>query len=135
MVDGERRAEGESVVCSVWRPRPIRFGFGGVVSISDRSAASLADSKARGLFDGVDGAARRSQRLDRFEGGVAVGVGIPTAEAGLGRNARSRIRRASWFVSAVRPATLAEMLRKEPGDGVLTLFQRLVFSKKQTTEN
>jgi hypothetical protein len=130
VVDGEGQAEGGSVLCSVWRSRPPRFASGGVVSIP-----SLAGSKTRGFFEGVDGAARPSQRFDRFEGGVAVGVGAATAGAGLGRYARSRTRRARWFVSAVRPATFAETLRKAPDDGVLTFFQRLVFSKKQTTEN
>jgi hypothetical protein len=135
MVNGEGEVEDESVLCSVSRSRPPRFGFGGVVTISEASAASLAGSKTRGLFEGVDGAARPSQRLERFEGGVAVGVGAATAEAGRGRYARSRTRRARWFVSAVRPASFAETLRKAPGGGVLTFFQRLVFSKKQTTEN
>jgi hypothetical protein len=40
-------------------------------------------SKTRSLFEGVDGVARPSQRVDRFEGGVAVGVSGATAEAGL----------------------------------------------------
>src|SRR4051812_18708024 len=63
--------------------------------------------------------------FDRFEGGVVIGVGVATAEAGLG----------GWFVSVVQPATFAEMLRKAPNGGVLTFFQRLIFSKKQATEN
>ena len=135
MVDGEGRAEGELVLCSVLRSLPPRFGSGGVLSISDGSAASLAGSKTRSLFEGVDGAARPSQRLDCFEGGVAVEVGVAAAEAGLGRYARSRTRRARWFVPAVRPATFAVTLRKVPDGGVLTSVQMLVFSKKQTTEN
>jgi hypothetical protein len=122
MVDGEGRAEGGYVVCSVWRSHPPRFGSGGAVSISDGSATSLAGSKTRGLFEGVGGAARPSQRPDRFEGGVAAGVGAAMAEADLGRNARSRTRRARWFVSAVRPATFAVTLRKVPNSGVLTFF-------------
>lgn len=92
IVDREGPADGESVVSSVWRSRLPRFGSGGVVSISDGSPASLAGSKTRGLFEGVDGAARPSQRLDRFEGGVVVGVGVVTVEVGLGRYARSRTR-------------------------------------------
>jgi hypothetical protein len=135
VVDGEGWSESESLLCFVWRSRLARFGSGGVVSISEASAASLASSKTRGLFEGVDGAARPSQRLDIFEGGVAVGVGGATVEAGRGRYARSRTRRAKWFVSTVRPASFAEMLRKAPDGGVLVFFQRLVFSKKQTTEN
>jgi len=38
-------------------------------------------------------------------------------------------------VVAVRPATFVVTLRKVPGGGVLTLSQRLVVSKKQSTEN
>ena len=38
-------------------------------------------------------------------------------------------------MSAVRPANFAVTLRKAPGGGVFTFSQRLVFSKKQTTEN
>jgi hypothetical protein len=42
-------------------------------------------SETRGLFEGVDGVALPSQRLDRFDDGVAVGVGVVTAKGGLGR--------------------------------------------------
>jgi hypothetical protein len=39
------------------------------------------------------------------------------------------------LVSVVRPANFAVTLRKAPDGGVLTFSQRLVVSKKQTTEN
>ena len=54
-------------------------------AISGGVVSSLVDSETRSLLDGVDGPVRPSQRLDRFEDGVAVGVGAAAAEAGLGR--------------------------------------------------
>ena len=100
----------------------FRFGSSRVISISDGSTILLAGSKIRGLFKEVDGAGRPSQRLDRFEGGVAVGVCAATIEAGLGRYTRSRIRRAKWLVSAMRPATFAETLRKASDGDILIFF-------------
>jgi hypothetical protein len=94
VVNREEQAEGGSVFCSMWRSHPPRFSSSGVVSISDRSTTLLAGSKTHGLFEGVDGAARPSQRFDRFKGRVVVRVGATIAEAGLGRYARSRTRRA-----------------------------------------
>ena len=79
MVDGEAGKKAESVGCSVRRGSCVAWATsGGVV-------CSLADSETRGLLDGVDGPVRPSQRLDRFEDGVAVGFGAAAAEAGLGR--------------------------------------------------
>lgn len=66
----------------------IEAGTGGVISggvVCPCVARLLAGSERRGLFEGVDGAARPSQRADRFEGVVAVCVGVVAAEAGLGR--------------------------------------------------
>jgi hypothetical protein len=43
-------------------------------------------SESRRLFEGVDGAARPSQRADRFDVGVEEGVGAAVGTgAGLGR--------------------------------------------------
>ena len=130
-MDGARTdaESGELSVC------PVRAVSGAVVSLSDGLASSLADSETRGLLVGVDGPARPSQRLDRLDGGVGVGVGAGAAEGGFGRYVRSRTRRARRFVWAVRPATFAVMVRKAPDGGVLTFCQRLVFSRKQVTEN
>lgn len=69
-----------------------RVGPGTAVSPSYE--IPIADSKIRGRFEGVDGGARSSQRPDRFDGGVAVGVGAAAAEPGLGKWARSRTWRA-----------------------------------------
>ena len=63
----------------------MRAGSGGVVYLSDGFTSSLAGSETRGLFEGVDGTARPSQRPDRFEGGVVVGFDAGRAEACLGR--------------------------------------------------
>ena len=63
----------------------MRRGSCAAWAISGGVVSSLADSETRSLLDGVDGPVWRSQRLDRFEDGVAVGVGAAAAEAGLGR--------------------------------------------------
>ena len=60
-------------------------GSGGVVYLSGGFSGSLAGPETRGFFEGVDWAARPSQRPGLFEGGVVVGVGTGGAEAGFGR--------------------------------------------------
>jgi len=124
MSDGGVRVGEGSVISSVSRgSAPICVVVGGGIE-----AGSVVGSEVRGRLEGVE-AARPSQRYDRFEVGVAVGVGAGAAGPDLGKYARSRTRRARRFVFVVRPATFAVMWRKAPGVGGLTFCQRLVFSK------
>jgi len=84
MVNGEGWVEGELVLCSVWRSCPARFGSSGVVSISDGSAGSLAGSKTRGLFEGVDGAASPLKVSGDIKGRrrlISQGAGRPRHES------------------------------------------------------
>jgi hypothetical protein len=84
--DGEAERDGDFVGCCLGEGlRSVRVRSGGVVYLSDGFAVSLTGSDSRGFFDGVEGVARPSQRLDRLEGGVVVGVGARVAEAGFGR--------------------------------------------------
>jgi len=74
-VDGEVGADGDF--------RPSRVRSSGVASL--RGGFGGSGSERRGFFEGVDGAARPSQRPGRLEAGVVTGVGAAAAEAGLGR--------------------------------------------------
>lgn len=134
VVDGEGVTNSDSAVSPVGgKFVPACVGSGGVSFLLEGVVVPSTGLEVRGFFDGVDAGARPSQR-DRFEVGVAAGVGVAIAELGLGRYVRSRTRRARRFVSVVRPASFAVTLRKAPDGGVLTFCHRLVFSKKQTTE-
>lgn len=120
VVDGEGVTNGDSIVSPVGgRFAPASVGLGGVSFLLEGVVVPSTGFEVRDFFDGVDEGARPSQR-DRFEVGVAAGVGAVVAELGLGRYVRSRTRRARRFVSAVRPASFAVTLRKAPDGGFLT---------------
>jgi hypothetical protein len=73
--DGGVRVDESSVISSVGRgSAPIRVVGGG------SEAGSVAGSDVRRRSEGVE-AARPSQRYERFEVGVAVGVGAALATA------------------------------------------------------
>jgi len=84
VVDGGPDMDWDPVRSSA-RERSCRScrGSGGVNSSSGRF--SSAGSERRGLLEGVDGVARPSQRVDRFDGRVELGVSGTTADAGLGK--------------------------------------------------
>jgi hypothetical protein len=94
------------------RPVAICQAEGDSVLVDDPADArgtkvgSVVGSDTRGRFEGLE-VTRPSHRYDRFEVGVAAGVGPVLAGPDLGKYARSRTRRARRIVFVVWPATFA----------------------------
>ena len=86
LIDGEAVMDSASALLS----GPIRSNMlstvsGRVVFATDELPNLEVGSEIRGLFKGVDSAARPSQRPERFKGRVLVEDGMSRADVGFGK--------------------------------------------------